>query len=117
MTGLSAKYTVGVFTAMIYGDNTVGNGGEIDSITPHWVVSNIGTLTRDQNKQVSLVLSGTNAYSNEKPANATLEITWDGGSKIIFKKSLQNPDYSNGDIQISDSDLYVAPAVETGVVN
>ncbi len=118
LTGLSAKYNVNVFTAMIYGDKTIGNGGEIDSETPHWVVSDIGTMTRDQSKTVTLSLSGpTGAYSNERPSNASLVISWDGGSKTIFVKSLQNPDYQNGDIPITEADLYVVPPSETGVVD
>lgn len=118
LTGLSAKYTVGVFTAMIYNDNSNGNGGEVDSETPHWVSSDIGTLKSDESKAITMSLSGPNgAYSNEKPGNASLVITWDGGSKTIFKKSLQNPDYSNGVIDIDDSDLYVAPPSQSGVVN
>ncbi|HEY3421795.1 MAG TPA: hypothetical protein VGK13_01455 [Methanocellaceae archaeon] len=114
LTGLTAKYTVGTYQLLI--DPVLGDiPGELAHVTS----STIGTLDRDQTKSVTVTLSGPNgAYSNEKPANATLTITWDGGSKTIFKKSgYQNPDYSNGDMSIADSDVYVPPPVQTGVVN
>jgi hypothetical protein len=114
LTGLTAKYTVGTYQLLI--DPVLG---DIPGELAHVATTSIGTMNPDQSKTITVTLSGPNgAYSNEMPANATLTITWDGGSKTIFKKSsYQNPDYSNGDMSISDSDMYVAPPVQTGVVN
>lgn len=114
LTGLTAKYTVGTYQLLI--DPVLG---DVPGELAHVASTSIGTLSPDQAKTITVTLSGPNgAYSTEMPANATLTITWDGGSKTIFKKSgYQNPDYSNGDMSISDSDIYVAPPVQTGVVN
>lgn len=115
LTGVTAEYIVGTYQLLI--DPVLGDQpGELaHKATPY----NIGTLNPDQVKNVTITLSGPNgAYSTEKPANATLTIKWDGGSKTIFKKAnYQNPDYSYGEMLITDSDLYVPPPVETGVVN
>lgn len=114
LTGVTAKYTVATYQVLI--DPVLG---DIPGELAHPASTSIGTLTRDQNKTVTVTLSGpSGAYSTEMPANSTLVITWDGGSKTIFKKTgYQNPDYSNGDMEITDSDIYVAPASQTGVVD
>ena len=115
LTGVTAKYTVGTYQILI--DPVLGDiPGELaHAASPY----SIGTLAPDQFKNVTITLSGPNgAYSTEKPANSTLVITWDGGSKTIFKKiGYQNPDYSSGTMEITSADIYVAPPVETGVVN
>lgn len=106
LANMKARYTVGVYTVFIDLDQT--RYGE----TPHWKVVNIGTVQPDEIKNVTIVLDGSNAYSTEKPSNATLEVTWDGGSRTIFKKVIYNQDYSNGDITFKDSDLYKPPVAE-----
>ena len=116
LTSVTAKYEVDTFLASI--DPVLG---EIDSQMSHTSTSSIGTLTPDQSKIITMTLSGggqNGAYSNELPENSTLTINWDGGSKVIFhKKMYQNPPYSNGDMTVTDADVYVAPPTQTGVVN
>jgi hypothetical protein len=114
LTGVTAEYNVGTYQLLI--DPVLG---DIPGELAHKTTYSIGTLASDQARSITMSLSGPNgAYSTEKPANATLKITWDGGSKTIFKKAdYQNPDYSYGEMLISDSDLYATPIPETGVVD
>lgn len=115
LTDVTAEYTVGTYQLLI--DPVLGDQpGELaHKATPY----SIGTLNPDQTKSITITLSGPNgAYSTEYPANSTLVITWDGGSRTIFKKSnYQNPDFSYGEMLITDSDLYATPVPQTGVVD
>ena len=116
LTGVTATYEVDTFAALI---DPVR--GEIDEQIPHVSSTTIGTLAPDQSKQISMALMGggqNGAYSNEMPANCSLIIKWDGGSKPIFYKSqYQNPDYSSGDMSISSSDVWVTATPQSGIIN